>query len=101
MLIMQITNSYCGLAVLFPMCALAAGVLRGVMSKRRTLNHRDGGSCQAHSTSSDCCLAEDMFSLSHSVRTARRGISNSNRFVSTASSPLLWVPRSDFWTYLL
>ncbi len=97
MSIVQVTNSYCGLAALFQMCALAVGVLRGTMLKRRNLNHRDGGSCQAHLTLSDCCLAEDMFSLSHSVRTARRSISNSNRFVSTATSPFLLVPQSDFW----
>jgi hypothetical protein len=99
--IVQVTNSYCGLAALFQMCALAAGVLRGAMLKRRSLNHRDGGSCQAHLTSSDCCLAEDMFSLSHSVRTVRRSISNSSRFVSTATSPFLQVSRSDFWNRFL
>lgn len=98
---MQVTNSYCGLAALFPMSALAAAVVHVATSKRRSLNQGDGGYCRLHLTSYDCCLAHVMFSLSHSARTVRRSISSLSQSVLTATSPSSPVLRSGSWNHYL
>ena len=98
---MQVTTSYCELPVPFQMCALPVAVPHGVTWKRRNLSQWDGGFCRPRLTSSDCCLAHVMFSLSHSVRIAGLSISSSSLSVLTATSPSSPVPRSGSWTHFL
>ena len=98
---MQVTNSYCELPVLFQMCALPAAVPHGVTWKRRNLSQWDGGFCRPPLTSSDCCLAHVMFSLSHSVRIVGLSISSSSLSVLTTTSRSSPVPQSGSCTHFL